>query len=115
MTFLVKRKTMKKNVANAKVVSILAKKFGLGQWSFIGPSSEKKWCSMEETSPQGILDHIAEKMLLELAESGCPIFRATNPLSRGKLKSKGHGKLSIHFAADQETIETVFRIIVFAN
>ena len=46
---------------------------------------------------------------------GCPIFRATTPLSRGKLKSKGHGKLSIHFAADQETIETVFRLIVSAN
>ena len=43
------------------------------------------------------------------------IFRAATPLSRGKLKSKGHGKLSIHFAADQETIETIFRIIVSAN
>ena len=32
-------------VANAKVVSILAKKFGIGQWSFIGPGSEKKWYS----------------------------------------------------------------------
>ena len=102
-------------VANAKVVSILAKKCGKGQWSFISPSSEKKWYSMEEDSPQGICDHIAEKMLLEFAESGCPIFRATTPLSRCKLKSKGHGKLSIHFAADQETIETVFRIIDFAN
>ena len=54
-------------------------------------------------------------MLLEFAESGCPIFRATTPLSRCKLKSKGHGKLSVHFAADQATIETIFRIIVFAN
>ena len=105
----------KECVANSKVVSILAKKFGIGQWSFIGPGSEKKLYSMEENSPQGILDHIAEKMLLEFAESGCPIFRATTPLSRCKLKSKGHGKLSIHFAADQETIETIFRIIVFAN
>ena len=50
-----------------------------------------------------------------LYESGRPIFRATSPLSRGRLKSKGHGKLSIHFAADQETIETIFRIIVSAN
>ena len=41
-------------VANAKVVSILARKFGIGQWSFIGPGSEKKWYSMEENSPQGI-------------------------------------------------------------
>ena len=102
-------------LANAKVVSILAKKFGKGQWSFDGPGSSKKWYSMEETSPQGIWDHIAEKMLLEFAESGCLIFRATTPLSRSNLKSKGHGKLSIHFAADQETIETIFRIIVFAN
>ena len=102
-------------VANSKVVSILAKKFGIGQWSFIGPGSEKKWYSMEENSPQGIWDHIAEKMLLEYAESGCPIFRATTPLSRSKLKSKGHGKLSIHFTADYPTIETVFRIIVSAN
>ena len=78
-------------VANAKVVSILAKKFGFGQWSFIGPGSEKKWYSMEEKSPQGIWDHLAEKMLLEFAESGCPTFRATTPLSRGILKSKGHG------------------------
>ena len=30
-------------------------------------------------------------------------------------KAKGHGKLSIHFTADYPTIETVFRIIVFAN
>ena len=102
-------------VANSKVVSILAKRFGIGQWSFIGPGSEKKWYSMEDNSSQGIWNHIAEKMLLEFAESGCPIFRATTPLSRGQLKSKGHGKLSIHYAADQETIETIFRIIVFAN
>ena len=114
-TFLVERKAMKKNVANVKVVSILAKKFGIGQWSFIDPGSEKMWYSMEENSPQGIWDHIAEKMLLEFAESTRPIFRATTPLSRGQLKSKGHGKLSIHFAAIQATIETVFRILVSAN
>ena len=54
-------------------------------------------------------------MLLEFAENGCPIFRATTPLFRGHLKSTGHGKLSIHFAADYPTIETIFRIIVFAN
>ena len=53
-------------VANSKVVSILAKKFGIGQWSFIGPGSEKKWFSMKETSPQEIWDHIAEKMLVEV-------------------------------------------------
>ena len=94
---------------------MFAKKFGFGQWSFIGPGSEKKWYSMEENSPQGAWDHIADEMLLEFAESGHPIFRATTPLSRGILKSKGHGKLSIHFTADYPKIETIFRIIISAN
>ena len=102
-------------LAHAKVVSLYARKFGTGQWSFIGPGSEKKWYSMKEDSPQGIWDNLAEKMLIEFAESGCPIFRATTPLSRGQLKSNGHGKLSIDFAAVQETIETIFRKIVSAN
>ena len=51
----------------------------------------------------------------QFAESGCPIFRATTPLSRGQLRSKGHEQLSIHFAATQATIETVFRIIFSSN
>ena len=53
--------------------------------------------------------------MLEFAESGHPIFRATSPLSRGQLERKGHGKLSIHCCADLETIETVFRTIVSVN
>ena len=58
---------------------------------------------------------LTEWMLLEFAESGCPNFRATSPLFRSRLKSKGDGKLSIHYAADLETIEADFRIIVDAN
>ena len=42
-------------------------------------------------------------------------IRATSPLSRGQLKSKGGGKLSIHYCVDQETITTVFRTITFVN
>ena len=37
-----KKNNKKECVANAKVFSIVAKKFGIGQWSFIGPNSEKK-------------------------------------------------------------------------
>ena len=99
---------------NAESVKIFARRFGIGQWSFIGPGSEKKWYS-SENSPQGAWDNIAEQMLLEFAESGHPIFRATTPLSRGSLKSKGRGKLSIHFAADQDTIDTIYRIILSVN
>ena len=101
-------------LANAGVVKVLSRKFGIGQWSFIGPCSEKKLYSAEN-SPQGDWDNIADEMLLELAESGHPIFRATTPLSWGILKSKGHGKLSVHFTADYPTIETIFRIIISVN
>ena len=99
----------KECLANARLVSLYARKVGKGQWSFIGLGSEKKWYSMREDSPQGIWDNLAERMLIEFAESGCTIFRATTLLYRGQLKSKGHGKLSIHFAAVQETIDTIFR------
>ena len=51
-------------------------------------------------------------MLLEFAESGHLIFRATTPLSRGQLKSNGRGKLSIHFTADQDTVDTIHRSIL---
>ena len=53
--------------------------------------------------------------MLTLAESGHQVFRTTSPLSRGQLKSKGGGKLSIHYCADLETIGTVFRKIVSVN
>ena len=36
-------------------------------------------------------------------------------VQRSFSRSKGHGKLSFHVAATQETIETIFRIIVSAN
>ena len=98
----------------ANFVKTFAKRFGIGQWSFIGPGSEKKWYP-SENSPQGAWDHVAEEMLRKLAESGHPIFRATTPLSWGSLKCRGYGKLSIHCCADQKTIETFFRIIVSAN
>ena len=99
---------------DADYVKTFAKRFGIGQWSFIGPGSEKKWYP-SENNPQGEWDSIAEDMLLKFAESGHPIFRATTPLSRGKLKSKGKGKVSIHFCAEPETIDTIYRIILSVN
>ena len=50
--------------------------------------------------------------MIKFGESGHPVFRATSPLPRGTLKSNGGGKLSIHFCADGETIETIFRTII---
>ena len=58
---------------------------------------------------------LRKDMLLKFVKSGHPIFRATTPLSRGKLKSKGKGKVSIHFSADTDTINSIYRIILSVN
>ena len=87
------RTTRKECESNAQLVSLYAKGFGAGQWSFLGPASEKKWYSVSEDSPQGEWDKIAELMMLKFGESGHPVFRAMSPLSRGKLKSKGGGTI----------------------
>ena len=62
--------------------------------------------------PQGEWDRVAELMMIKFRESGHSVFRATSPLSRGTLRSKGGGNLSIHFCADGDTIGTVFRKII---
>ena len=92
-----------------QLVSLHAKRFGAGQWSFLGLGSEKKWCTTSEDSPQGECDRIS-------AESQHPVLRSTSPISRGVLKRKGRGEiLSIHYCADPGTIETVLRTIILVN
>ena len=80
-----------------------------------GPRSEKKWYSTYNERLGGKWDRVAECMMIKFREGGHPVFRATSPLSRGTLKSKGGGELSIHFCADGDTIETVFRTIISVN
>ena len=93
---------MKKNVWQMpKSSPYLQMKFCIGQWSFIGPGSEKKWYSMEENSPQGIWGSYRGKDAVGI----CWKWMSNFP----------YGKLSIHYCADQATIETIFRIIVSAN
>ena len=71
--------------------------------------------SISEDSPQGEWDKMAEKMMLEFGESRHPVFRATSPLSRGQLKSKGGGQLSIHYCADSGNDYNCFRTITSVN
>ena len=73
---------------SANLVSIYAKRFSPGRWSFFGPGSEKKWYSTHER-PQGEWDRVAELMMIKFRESRHPVFRSTSPSSRETLKSKG--------------------------
>ena len=46
----------------------------------------------------GEWDRTAESMMLNSAESGHPVFRATNALEREEVRSKGKGNKSVHFS-----------------
>ena len=61
--------------SNAELVSLYAKRFGKGQWSFIGPGSEKKWSSMEEDSPEGICDNSSD---LDQRKSGTLLVKTVH-------------------------------------
>ena len=87
--------------SSAQLVSIHAKRFSAKIWSFLGLGSEKTWYSTHESKPKGEWDRVAELMTIKFSDSGHQVFRATSPMSRGTLKSKGGGKLSIHFFADE--------------
>ena len=83
-------------IANVHRVTEYARRFTRGHWSFQGLGSEKKWYGTHVSKPDGQWDKTAEDMKLNFAESGHPIFRATNALERGELKSKGKGMTCIH-------------------
>ena len=54
-------------VANTSLVSVFAKRFPAGRWSFL---------------------RVAELMMIKFGESGHPVFRATSPLPEDPLKAK---------------------------
>ena len=117
MTFPVEQQDNEEEcLANAKLVSLHARRFGKGQWAFIGPGSEKKRYCISEDSPQGVWDNITEKdvgWIRRKRMSNFSVLRAHCPEVNSKAKDME--KLSIHYATDLETVETIFRIIVSAN
>ena len=92
--------------SNANLVSLYARRFGARQWSFLGPGSEKKWYSISEDSPQGEWDKMAELMIFKNRRkrtSSLPCHKTIVQRSAQKQR-----RLSIHYCADLETIETDF-------
>ena len=57
----------------------------------------------------------AEGRMLNFAESGHPLFRASSALERGELKSKGKGVRTILFNGSDEHIELILRTLVSVN
>ena len=97
-------------LANSATVGFYAEKLAMGHWSFLGPGSETKWAATDTIQPGGGWDRVATLMMESLSTSGHAISEPS--LDPGQLKSKGNGKLSFHFCADEATIETIFRTII---
>ena len=88
---------------NSVTVANYASRFLLGRWwSLLGPGSEKKWFGTYSDKPDGDWGRTAERMMLNFAESGHPMFRAASALERGELRSKAKGNTSIHFNGSEE-------------
>ena len=53
--------------------------------------------------------------MVNFSDSGHPIFRASSAFERGDLRSKEHGKKSIHFNGSDENIELLLRTVISAK
>ena len=103
MTSLVTEKATKKNVWQMPgVVKVLARKFGIGQWSFIGPGSEKKWYSAEN-SPQGAWDHIADAIAVGICRKRAAYFPC-NDSSPGEI-SKARDRKNCQYTSLQMILQ----------
>ena len=96
---------------NSKTIANYARRFPRGRWSFLGLGSEKKWCGTCSGRPDGSWDNFLQ-MIVNFSEPGHPIFRAFSASERGELRSKVHGKKSIHFNGSEENIELLLRTII---
>ena len=99
----------------SKTLKEYAGRFPRGHWSFLGPGSEKKWYGTYDCKPDGSWDRTAEKMLLNFAGSGRPIFRGTSALERGEFRSKGRGSTTIHFTARDDNVQLLLKMIISVN
>ena len=81
----------------------------------LGPGSEEKWYGSYADKSDGSWNRTAVEMMANLSRSGHPIFRAPSAFERGKLRSKGGDKKSIHFNGSNENIELLLRAVISAN
>ena len=102
-------------IANALRVSEYARGFTRRHWSLPGLGSEKKWYGTHVNKPDGEWEKNAGGMMLNFAESGHPLFRASSALERGELKSKGKGVKSIRFDFSDDTMELILCTVISVN
>ena len=83
--------------------------------SFLGLGSEERWYGTHIHKASGSWNDVADLMMINLRESGHPLFRGTSALFRGVVKSRGGGRTSTNYNADPATAELLFRIFISVN
>ena len=58
--------------SNTKLDSLFARRFGAGQWSFLGLGTERKWYSISEDSPQGEWDKNGREDVVDIRRKRTP-------------------------------------------
>ena len=79
-------------IADARGVTECARRFTRGRWS--GPGSEKKWYGTHVSKLDGERDKTFEDMMLNFAESGHPVLRATSAFERRIEQQRKRSKIS---------------------
>ena len=79
------------------------------------PDQKRNGTELSLRSLMGLGIKTAEDMMLELAETIHPMFRASSALERGELRSKGGSKKTIHFNGSEPNVELIPRAIISAN
>ena len=79
------------------------------------PGSEKKWYGTHAHKADVEWEKTAEGMMLNFAESGHFVFRASSALDGGEWKIQGKGVKSIHFNGSGDTIELIFFAQLFPS
>ena len=65
--------------------------------------------------PNGERDEDADNMMINLGESGLPVFRGSRAFEQRDLTSKGKGKTTVHVNGSDETIEVSLRTVTSVN
>ena len=89
-------------------MSLFAKRFPAGRWSFLGPGSEKKWYSTYIDRPQGEWDRVAELMMIKFVRKRTPSFPSHESVVPRNAQKQRRWKLSIHFCADGIRLKLFF-------
>ena len=97
-------------------MTLFAKRFPAGRWSFLGLGSETKWYSTYIDRPRGEWDRVAELMMIKFREKADAQFserRVHFPEERSEAKEVENCRYT--FVPMGISIETVSRTIISVN